>query len=51
VGIINTIAVLVSLLVATPALYYAFFATIETATTIVIVRYAWTWRVSPEIRR
>ena len=51
VGIINTVAVLVSLLVATPALYYAFFATIEIATTIVIVWYAWTWRVSPKIRR
>jgi hypothetical protein len=44
VGIINTVAVIASLLVATPAPYYAFFATIEMATTIVIVWYAWTWR-------
>jgi uncharacterized protein DUF6326 len=44
VGIINTVAVIASLLVATPAIYYAFFATIEIATTIVIVWYAWTWR-------
>ncbi len=43
VGIINTVAVLVSLLVATPALYYAFFATIEIATTATIIWYAWTW--------
>ena len=44
VGAINTIAVLASLLVATPALYYIFFAAIEIPTTIVIVWYAWTWR-------
>jgi hypothetical protein len=44
VGIINTVAVIASLLVSTPAPYYAFFATIEMATTIVIVWYAWTWR-------
>ncbi len=47
VGIINTVAVLVSLLVATPALYYAFFGTIEIATTLVIIWYAWTWRPNP----
>lgn len=44
VGAINTVAVLASLLVATPALYYLFFATIEIATTLVIIWYAWTWR-------
>lgn len=43
VAAINTVAVLVSLLVATPALYYAFFAIIEIATTIVIIWYAWKW--------
>ena len=43
VGVINTLAVLISLLVVTPALYYVFFATIEIATTIAIVWYAWTW--------
>lgn len=47
VGIINTIAVLASLLVATPALYYAFFGVIEIATTLTIIWYAWTWRPSP----
>ncbi len=44
VGIINTVAVLVSLLVTTPALYNAFFATIEIATTLTIIWYAWAWR-------
>ena len=44
VGAINTIAVLASLLVATPAPYYVFFAAIEISTTIVIMWYAWTWR-------
>ena len=44
VGAINTVAVLASLLVATPALYYLFFATIEIATTLTIIWYAWTWR-------
>jgi hypothetical protein len=47
VGAINTVAVLASLIVATPALYYAFFATIEIATTVVIIWYAWTWH-NPE---
>jgi hypothetical protein len=44
VGALNTVAVIASLLVATPALYYAFFATIEIATTLIIIWYAWTWR-------
>jgi Family of unknown function (DUF6326) len=44
VGAINTVAVLASLLVATPALYYLFFGTIEIATTLVIIWKAWTWR-------
>jgi uncharacterized protein DUF6326 len=47
VGVINTVSVLVSLLVATPALYYAFFGIIEIATTIFIIWYAWTWRPNP----
>ena len=42
-GAINTVAVLVSLLVATPAPYYVFFAVIEIATTSVIIWYAWKW--------
>ena len=45
-GGINTIAVLASLLVATPALYYLFFAVIEIATTLTIIWYAWTWRIT-----
>ena len=47
VGAVNTIAVLASLLVATPAPYYIFFAAIEIPTTIVIMWYAWTWRSGP----
>jgi len=43
VGVINTLAVLISLTVATPALYYIFFAVIEIATTSFIVWYAWNW--------
>src|SRR5712692_11987124 len=43
VGAINTVAVLVSLLVATPAPYYIFFAAIEIATTSLIIWYAWRW--------
>jgi hypothetical protein len=43
VGAINTVAVLASLLVATPAPYYLFFAVIEIATTLAIIWYAWTW--------
>jgi uncharacterized protein DUF6326 len=48
VGIMNTVAVLASLVIATPALYYAFFGIIEIATTIVIIWHAWTWRPSPK---
>jgi Family of unknown function (DUF6326) len=44
VAAINTVAVLASFLVATPALYYLFFGIIEIATTLVIIWYAWTWR-------
>ena len=43
VGAINTVAVLASLLIATPALYYLFFAIIEIATTLLIIWYAWKW--------
>ena len=44
VAAINTVAVLASLIVATPALYYIFFAIIEISTTLVIIWYAWTWK-------
>ena len=43
VGAVNTVAVIASLLVTTPALYYLFFAIIEIATTLLIIWYAWTW--------
>lgn len=44
VGAVNTIAVIASLLVAVPHLYYAFFGVIEIATTLVIIVYAWKWK-------
>lgn len=44
VGAVNTVAILVSLLVATPALYYIFFAVIEIGSTSLIVWYAWNWK-------
>jgi hypothetical protein len=44
VGALNTVAILVSLLVATPALYYIFFAVIEIASTSLIVWYAVKWK-------
>jgi len=45
VGVINTLAVLLSLTVSgkMPALYYLFFAVIEIVTTLVIVWLAWNW--------
>jgi hypothetical protein len=46
VGIIHTALVAWSLTVATPTLFYAFFATIEIVCTLFVVWYAWTWRPS-----
>ena len=46
VGIIHTALVAWSLSVATPTLFYAFFATMEIACTLFIIWYAWTWRPS-----
>ncbi|HVH16262.1 MAG TPA: DUF6326 family protein [Candidatus Angelobacter sp.] len=43
VAVINTLAVLISLQVATPAAYYVFFAVIEIATTSLIIWYGWKW--------
>lgn len=48
-GTIMTIALILTLFVAVPTLYYAFFSVIEIACTAVIVWYAWTWR-TPESR-
>jgi len=42
-GVINTVAVLASLLVAVPTAHYAFFAIIEIATTVAIIWYAMRW--------
>jgi len=42
-GIIKTLAVLGSLFVGTPTLYYAFFAIIEIVATSYIVYLAWKW--------
>jgi len=46
VGTINTVAILASLFVATPAPYYIFFTTIEVASTTLIMWYAFTWHNS-----
>ena len=48
-GTLMTIIQAVTLFVATPTPYYAFFSIIEIASTIVIVWYAWKWnQSSPE---
>ena len=47
-GTIMTITLTLTLFVAVPTMYYAFFTTIEIACTALIVWYAWTWR-NPEI--
>jgi hypothetical protein len=43
VGVIHTLAVLSSMFVGTPSLYYMFFGTIEIVCTSLIVWYAWNW--------
>jgi hypothetical protein len=43
VGLIHTAAVLASMFVGTPSLYYMFFGTIEIVCTSLIVWYAWHW--------
>jgi hypothetical protein len=42
-GTINTLSVLLSMFVGTPSLHYIFFGTIEMATTLLIIKLAWTW--------
>ena len=51
VGIIHTASVLASLFVGgtTPAIYYLFFATVEVACTVLIVRMAWIWTQDSEL--
>ena len=43
VGIIHTLAVFTSMFVGTVDPYYLFFGTIEIASTLFIIWYAWTW--------
>jgi len=49
-GATMTIVQLLSLVVKTPTLYYAFFSVIEIASTSVIVWYAWKWRMDDRVR-
>ena len=46
-GAIMTVSLILTLFVAVPTMYYAFFSVIEIACTALIVWYAWTWR-NPE---
>ncbi|MGC4093283.1 MAG: DUF6326 family protein [Polyangiaceae bacterium] len=46
-GVIKTVAVLASLFVGKPTLYYLFFSSIEVACTSVIVYLAWQWKPAP----
>jgi hypothetical protein len=48
-GTIMTVALTLTLFVAVPTLYYAFFSVIEIVCTALIVWYAWKWR-NPEIQ-
>ncbi|MBR9703917.1 hypothetical protein GOV12_00770 [Candidatus Pacearchaeota archaeon] len=43
-GIIKTLAVIASMFVGTPALYYVFFGVIEIIFTSIIVIIAWKWK-------
>ena len=47
-GTIMTITLALTLFVAVPTTYYAFFTVIEIACTALIVWYAWTWRNSED---
>jgi hypothetical protein len=44
-GTFMTAFLTLTLFVAVPTMYYAFFAAIEISTTLFIVGYAWKWRV------
>ncbi|GAB3335495.1 DUF6326 family protein [Marivirga atlantica] len=43
-GILKTLIMVGTLLMGVPSLHYMFFATIEIATTLFIIWYAWTWK-------
>ena len=47
-GAIMTVSLTLTLFVAVPTTYYAFFTAIEIACTALIVWYAWTWRNSED---
>ena len=49
-GSIKTIAMISTMFVGTPSVYYGFFGTIEIATTIFIVYYAWKWKENDSIK-
>ena len=48
---IKTIAMILTMFVGTPTSYYIFFGTIEIATTIFIIYYAWTWKVNDYLNK
>jgi hypothetical protein len=48
-GIIMTVSLTLTLFVAVPTMYYAFFSLIEIACTALIVWFAWKWR-NPEAK-
>lgn len=45
---IKTVVMIMTMFVGTPSLYYLFFGSVEIATTIFIVYYAWSWREDAE---
>jgi hypothetical protein len=48
-GTIMTVSLIMTLFVAVPTMYYAFFSAIEIGTTAYIALLAWKWR-EPEVR-
>ena len=48
-GTVMTIVQSATLLIGTPAMYYAFFSVIEIACTALIVWYAWKWKPRPAL--
>ncbi|MCJ8321311.1 MAG: DUF6326 family protein [Colwellia sp.] len=50
VALLETLTVIASLFVGESTIYYRFFATVETMTSIFIIWYAWRWTESKEIK-
>ena len=48
-GTVMTLVQSATLLIGTPAMYYAFFSVIEIACTALIVWYAWKWKPRPAL--